>query len=162
MLITNEDFEAALEDIDNKRIMRAACKKYKPYLDADTLHGCRIIGLWKCLKKQSDGEAKFTTRLFNYVKWECQKELVRNNKSSATSLEVCGVTVYAKPQENTRLSHVFECMDKMSEEEQELIRYRYVEGMTLKEIGRNYNVSKETARQRINRAITKLKRICSN
>jgi RNA polymerase sigma factor (sigma-70 family) len=162
-MISNSEFEAAYENIDNQKIMRSVCKKYKTFLSSDVLHTCRLHGLWKCLiyHKKNDSNIKFTTSLFNYVKWECQKEIqkyVKSRKISSLNADSCIL-----PIENTsQIDHVKECLYKLQPYEQTLIKNRYFDGMTLKEISLQQNIAKETVRQRINKAVKKLKKICYN
>lgn len=164
MIISNNEFEVAYDNIDNQKIMRAACKKYKMFLDSDVLHGCRLNGLWKCLiyHKSHDTEVKFTTSLYNYVKWECQKEIEKKIKNRQTaSLDVNSCIISGR-EPDERMGHVTECMRKLPADEQNLIKHRYIDGMTLQEIGVVYNISKETVRHRINKAVKKLKTIATH
>lgn len=161
MKITNIEFEEAYKNIDYQKIMKAACKKYKTYLSVEILENCRLHGLWKCLiyHKNNNNNVKFTTSLFNYVTWECQKEIEKNRKNKQIAqldTNLCIISI----ERETNIDHIKECINKLTKDEQILIKSRYFDGKTLQEIGNNHKISKETVRQRINKAIKRLKQIC--
>ena len=92
---------------------------------------------------------------------ECQKEIegkLKNRQTATLDPNLCIIPLG----NDDRMGHVSECLYKLPQEEQNHIKQRYLDGMTLQEIGTIYNISKETVRHRINRAIKKLKTIATN
>jgi hypothetical protein len=80
-IVTNEEFETALKDTDNIKIMRKACQPFSDILSNGERKSCQLEALWKTLQKYHDGlQIKFTTSLYNHVKWECHRQLKETKK----------------------------------------------------------------------------------
>ena len=75
-IVSNEEYNAAVNNVDFIKIGRSVTRKFK--LDKDLRHECWLYGLWDALKKFSDIKSnKFTTYLYNCVYWRCLKEACR-------------------------------------------------------------------------------------
>jgi RNA polymerase sigma factor (sigma-70 family) len=69
------DEESKKAAADNRGIIKAVLKRYSFQLESDDLESIGMYALWKCLRYHVDGYQKFTTNLYRFVHWECQREL---------------------------------------------------------------------------------------
>lgn len=77
----NLKMEKALNNTDIINIMFKASKTFANQLDEDTIHSCKLYALWRSLINfKPDRNIKFTTYLYNSVKFECLKHLKKNKK----------------------------------------------------------------------------------
>jgi len=155
--IYDEEFEKEFKNINNAKIMNKVCGFYKNVIPKEDLYGCKLVALWKALVKFdiSCGQ-KFTSYLYNSIKWECQKELYIINK-------------YRRGADYN--DDLFECFDQNSTEMldaikmlppriQDAIEQRFFYGFTMEEIGKKNSYSRETARRYVKKGLEKLKDIC--
>ena len=85
--VTDEQFEIAYDNQDNKNIIKAVTKKYANKLSTDSQRTCGMYGLWRCIQNHDDKYGrKFTTSLFIHVDWECKRELAMMNKKTCLFL----------------------------------------------------------------------------
>jgi RNA polymerase sigma factor (sigma-70 family) len=152
-MITNTEFETALANEDNIKIMKYVARKFREKIPYDELQTCQLHGLWKALRTfKPEGNVKFTSVLFNQVLWACDgyiKSLKRpeytNNIPSATS---------------KRDGSLFEYVEGLPEEDAKLLYQRFRDNMTLKEIAAENGYSHEHARKRIKEALQQVKNRC--
>jgi len=77
----NLKIEKALKNSDINNIMFKASKTFISQLDEDTIHSCKLYALWRSLVNfKPDRNIKFTTYLYNAVKFECLKHLKKNKR----------------------------------------------------------------------------------
>lgn len=154
--ISNDEFDAAYKDKENKNIIRAATKRYSGALSSDIQSSCGMHGLWRCLKNHDPKYGrKFTTSLFIHVDWECKRELSQAKKKRVSFLgEMDKEVASTYPSGN-----FFEMIECLSDKQQQIVYERFYENKTLEEIGKSQGYTKEAARQNINKIIEKLKSI---
>ena len=154
MTITDEEFEEALRNKDNIRIIKSVTKKYSGQLSEDTQKSCGLHGLWRCIKNHDDSYGrKFTTSLFMHVDWECKRELCAQNRKPLLSLGESDGQIESPPPNKD----VSEILDSLTENQKKIMHQRFFENKTLEEIGKSEGYSKEAARQNINKIILKLR-----
>ena len=152
--ITNEEFEKAYNNQDNKNIIKAATKKYSSRLSQDAQKTCGMHGLWRCIQNHDDKYGrKFTTSLFLHVDWECKRELGILNRRPLAFLGEHDGEIPAPAISGYGL----EILDALTDKQREIMHQRFYENRTLEEIGNRQGYSKEAARQNINKIIAKLK-----
>lgn len=79
-VITNQQYEIALKNKDYIQVAKKALKSFK--LTSSERHESWLIGLWNALKRfEEDKHTKFTTWLYNEVRWAAS-EVVKNKKIS--------------------------------------------------------------------------------
>lgn len=130
--------------------MKNASYKYFK-IPKDDLEQCKAMALWKTLQDKQAGKIKhqFSTYLCNRVKWECVRYIIESKKYKDLQLiSEIGFYLY----DDT----VITVFDSLTQEETSIIEKRFVQKMTLKEIGKLYGVCAERARQRIKEIIEKL------
>ena len=152
--VTDEEFEIAYENQDNKNIIKAVTKKYANKLSKDSQKTCGMYGLWRCIQNHDDKYGrKFTTSLFIHVDWECKRELASMNKKNMSLLGEQDNDI-PSPASSGDFSDMLEVL---TDNQKDIIRQRFYENRTLEEIGNNQGYSKEAARQNINKIILKLR-----
>ena len=148
--ISNEQFENALNDIDNIRIMEAALNRYRS-LDEDELISCKLMGLWYSLRRFEEGRSRFSSYLFGNIVYQCKtcikKKCVDRNRRVEiyTNLYRNLYRGLSNKKNDTLEDIVFDIPKHYAE----LIKQRYLMRMTYKEIGEANGYSRETARKNI-------------
>lgn len=151
--VTDQQFETAYKNQDNKNIIRSVTNGYSGQLSKDEQGVCGMYGLWRCLQNHDERYGrKFTTSLFIHVDWECKRELSRINKKRMTPLGEQAENIEA----TIESSDIPEILEFLSEKQKNIVIQRFYENRTLEEIGQSQGYSKEAARQNINKIIKKL------
>lgn len=152
--VSNEEFEKAYGDQNNKNIIKSVTKKYSPVLSEDTQKTCGMHGLWRCIQNHDDKYGrKFTTSLFLHVDWECKREIGILKRKPVSFLGELDTEIPG-PVASGEISDI---LDELNEEQKEIMYQRFYENRTLEEIGKKQGYSKEAARQNINKIISKLR-----
>lgn len=152
-MISNEIYENALYNKHNSLIMHKASVSFLSLLDNDEIYRCHLMALWKTLKFWDiSGGRKFTSSLYQYVKWECLKTLKFKRENKNINIENVDQEVLP----NTHVDEILECL---SPELRNIVKKRYLHGMTLVEIGNECNVCHETIRNRLKEASSRIKKI---
>ncbi len=150
--ITNEAFEAALKNMDNKLIMEAACSSFRKSIEKDELYRCKLIALWEAMIHWNPSGRKFTSFLYQKVKWECLKVVKKQKALKCTPLRMDVKANYGN-------SYINELIESLPLDLQDILVKRYVHSMTLREISEIYGLCHETIRRRIRKAIQILKNV---
>jgi RNA polymerase sigma factor (sigma-70 family) len=155
--ISNDDFLKALKDSNNLRIMNKVCSFYQNILSKDELHRCKLLALWKAMCKfdPSCGK-KFTSYLYNSVKWECQKDLYNVNKYRKGITYSDSLFEYFDRHD----TDIVDTIEKLPNKFSKVIKQKFFHNMTMEEIGTKNHYSRETARRNVKRGLEKLREIC--
>lgn len=146
----NTKIEQALKNQDIVKIMNKACVRFSNQLDVDTLKTCKLNALWKAfLHFKPEKNTKFTTYLYQGVFIECLKEVKFINKSKAKHKLHENVSSY---QDTTIMVDILD--ELKNEEDREIIMDR-MSKMTINEIAKKKNVSRETIRKKIKKILNK-------
>ena len=149
--VNNENYLYALNDIDNIKIMQKACKIYRKLLEYDDIKSCKMIGLWKALTHfDNNRNTKFTTFLYNIVKNECRKRMTQLD----TKVSLPSILIDTKCNQNNMLDDI---IDGLQHPLDEIIRLRYIDSMTLKEISNKLGINTTSVRRKIRSAIRQIK-----
>tara|TARA_R110000824_G_scaffold268532_3_gene457163 strand:+ start:285 stop:779 length:495 start_codon:yes stop_codon:yes gene_type:complete len=152
--VTDEEFEKAYSNQDNKNIIKAAAKKYSSKLSKDAQKTCGMHGLWRCIQNHDDKYGrKFTTSLFIHVDWECKRELGILTRKPLSFLGEHDEEIPSPAISGEAL----DILDTLTEKQKEIMYQRFYENRTLEEIGKKQGYSKEAARQNINKILSKLR-----
>ncbi len=151
--VTNSDYDTAFASEDNLKMMQAATKKYRGILDREDLKSCKMIGLWKALGEFDENlGVKFTSFLYNVVRNECRKRLRQNAyQHKQVGLLPSGF----QREERIQIEDFIEGLEHPLDQ---IIRLRYVQDMTLQEIGTAVGMSKNCVKRKIQAAIKQMKR----
>jgi DNA-directed RNA polymerase specialized sigma subunit len=147
--VTNEAFEAALANPDNRRVIGYLCKKYRNLANNDELwqHGC--VGLFKCMKRHGETTPK---RLYWYIRKECLKGIAIRRDFPLPSHLSASLDI-DDPVE------VKDCMDMMSADSRNILLAYFFMGMTLAEIGREKGHTRVAAFYLLKRAKDEFRRL---
>ena len=148
-VIDNRDFERALANIDNKLIMEKACASFRNVIEKDELHRCKLIALWEAMQKWNPQGRKFTSFLYQKVRWECLKTMQIQKKQRF--LPILREEAYYSE------SNFQEIIEILPHDMQDVLVKRYVYKMTLREISQFYGTCHETIRRKIRKALKILK-----
>ncbi len=152
--ISDKEYEDALANESNRKVMHKAGNKFASLLTEEQLHTCSLYALWRALQNHDSSYGqRFTTTLWRFMHWECGKE-VRRPKMRV-----------GLPRPKTVVSeeiiYVNELIDFLEPSQQRLIREYYLEGLSAREIGLRHGCCRETARKRVNKAMAALRERCS-
>lgn len=159
-IVTNEDFEKALLDVDNIRIIKSVITKFAKRLGTSNAKQCGNIALWKSLQNFDDTKGcKYTTYLYRIVFWTCMNEIRNLNKEKATTnIDVSYFKDLAALNEykhsNTSVTDVFDVLGNV---ESKLLKARYLHKNTLSEISISNNMTEKRARKSLREIIKKIK-----
>lgn len=165
--VTNEEFNQALADDVNKKTIKRVLSKYYSLIPPEELQACGLDALWRCLGYHQEGRGnKFTSSLWRFTVWECRRALKRINTQrnkhtvNISAIETQNTFDIPAAEINPNVEYLRECMDKLRPDDRTLIKEYYLDKYTMEEIGNLHGYSKEAARQKINKALTELKKIC--
>jgi DNA-directed RNA polymerase specialized sigma subunit len=155
--ISNEEFEKALNNHDNKKIIAVVCNRFTSSLSYDILYTCGLYGLWKALQNHDPQyNRKFTTTLYKFVSWECMRELyIKQNTSHNLGL------LYDMEDDNRgqNIEQYINLLPDLSQ--QQLLYDKYKSKMTFTEIGKKHSYTKQAAKAAVKKALSNLKTILS-
>lgn len=149
-MVSNEEYEAALNNLDNIHIMEKACWQFRFALNQDDIKECKLIALWDSLRCWKPGGKKFTSFLYQKLRWQCLKAINKKKKQKFDHIVI-------EPFSKNDNAEFIEWMDELSEELQDIFEKRFIYKMTLREIGEEYDCCHETIRKKINQALKTLK-----
>lgn len=158
--VSNEEFNKALKNPDNASVIRAVCLQFAKTLSIEELRSCGLNALWRALSYHQDGKGnKFTTSLFRFVRWECSREIRRLNnyrKHVVAMPDNCDVS----DETDTDIVNLRESIRLLPEQHKDILHQYYFDNRTMEEIGVRNGYSKESARQKINKALAELRELC--
>ena len=162
--ITDLDFSNAVKNKDNINIIKKATVSYYKIIDEDELNSCGLEALWKSLQCHNEKyNQKFTTTLYRFVDWECKRRLrrkksLKNNFSNIISNDLSSIFI----KKNELSCYINEKIDLLDKDFSILLRQRFFDGCSVREIGVINNCTPSIIRYKISKAIKKLKSICSD
>tara|TARA_Y100000296_G_C5179860_1_gene263094 strand:- start:19034 stop:19501 length:468 start_codon:yes stop_codon:yes gene_type:complete len=148
----DKTFEDYWNNPDIKNIMNKVCIKYRRGIDLDELESIKMVTLWKCIAKYDPSrKTKFTSFLYQHLTFACKNQLKKKKlEYSCDNIETMDHRNF-----NTGIGYLVE---GMPEKPAKVLQQRYVDNMTMNEIGRENGYSRETARRRVISAI----QLCKN
>lgn len=161
--ISDEEYKQAYYNQDNIGILNNVSNKFLGQLDNDTIEECKDKSLWRALQyhnnKHESGQ-KFTTSLYRFAMWEFLRE-VDKIKPSPQMLNIDSYDNIPSGCDDGGFNNVVlkDCISKLSNEHRELIQYKFFDNMTLNEIADKVSRSRETVRNRLERAIVALREV---
>lgn len=146
-------YEEAMSNMDNVRIMNSVARRFCNQISSEVLKQCKLLGLWKALKSHDFSQKrKFTTSLYKFVLWECQKE-IRSKTQLKNKRDK--FKIFAEQYESNQNIFVFDIdiVKKLPKYESELLYDRYVLELTYKEMGKLRGVSKQAIERHIKKTL---------
>ena len=154
--VGNDEFDEALKDLNNVKIINKVCSKYARTIPRDELERCKLIALWEAMKAYDPEKGqKFTSFLYNRIDWECKKQLYDINKRKRQRKYNPDLH-YIDVKNEVDIRDVIQ---KLHPRYRTVVYQRFFERLTMDEIAKRNNYSRETARRYILHALEKLKDI---
>lgn len=145
-------FEEEKVKQDNINIINNVISKYRVFLNREDIDYIRDYALWRAISNyDTKSSMKFSTYLYNNVRWECLK-YIRDLKGP--NIKYLNSTHNPSYKMNTKYTNL---MIDMKESSKNLLIDRYIGNMTVEEIGKKYNFPRETIRLKLLKIIEKIK-----
>ena len=144
--LKTRNLNEALEKIDYKKIMDSVCGKYSKSVDPDDISSLRLEILWKCLNSFDESRGvKFTTFLYQQLNYAMMNQLrIRRREKNGIPFDICQV-----PKDNIEV-----LLSDLDDNQKKILKQRYLDRMTMVEIGEKNGYSRETARRAVNSALS--------
>lgn len=141
----NLKMKNALNNSDIVNIMHEATKTFNKHLDKETIHSCKLYAMWRCLINFNPERGnKFTTYLYNAVKFECLKQL-KKDKKHIKNRKMLHNNIADKSSSDTLAIDIF---DEIKTEEEKEMLYSKMNYESYAEMAEKQGVTRETARKR--------------
>jgi RNA polymerase sigma-70 factor (ECF subfamily) len=160
----------------DKRAFQELIAKYHPYIFkflikiignndlAEDLTQDTFIKIIRNIEKfDINGKAKFSTYVITVAK-NTYIDYYRKNKNSINisldeNLNLRAIDIEEVVFDKIDYEDVMKCFDKLTEEQRLVIRMKYIEGLTLKEIGEKLDLEPKTIKSRIHNGVVKLRKM---
>src|SRR3990167_6064503 len=153
--MTNNEFEAALRNKDNIRIINNLKKRYSKWIhDEDELNSRVMYALWRALEKFDDKiGCKFTSYLYRGLKIEFNNFITqhRKHRKKYKSIDLVEIPYFVKDDE------FYDIISILPNDLALILEYRIKFNMTLHEIAQKVQCSHETVRRKVIKALLILK-----
>lgn len=151
------------EQQDNHKTMRKVTNKYTSILDEEEIKSCMLQATLRCLKHHEENRGnKFTTSLWRFITWECKREASKKYKALQNKpISMDDFKNFDVPgdKEGEEIENIRDCISLLPDNDKQLIQEYYFDKRTMEEIGTAHNYTKEAARQKIKKAVSKLKEL---
>lgn len=156
--VSNEEFELALANKDNKNIINSFAWKYRHVLDPDDIKSCGLYALWRCLQYHSnDFKRKFTTSLFMFLTFEFSR--LYNKPKNESVKPVIYQDDYLKLDNKEFIDYY---LGKISKDSAQLISQYFLHGLSLREISKTSHQTKKEIQARLDLALEEFRKQCEN
>jgi RNA polymerase sigma-70 factor (ECF subfamily) len=148
-IVTDKEFETAFNNPDHQAIMGSVCNKFRNSLDVDELYSIKLISLWNALKTWDSNGRKFSSYLYQAVRWGCIKSVQDKAKNPVYNIEF--------DRKMKKNDNFVELIELLPEELREIFVKRFVGGLTLRELAQTYGCCAESARRKILKGLSILR-----
>ena len=146
----DKDIENYLKDKNILNIMNKVSFPYKNNIDHDEIDSIKMDILWDCINKYDPTRgSKFTSYLYQQLSFAFRSR-VKKKKKEYSSEFVRDNTPCLKTQSDT---NCYDILEGLPLDVSSIIKQRFVENMTMKEIGNANGYSRETARRKLLKAV---------
>ena len=151
----NKTIEECLNDTSVKAIIRTVEGRFSNAIDPDDLSSVSHETLWRCINKfDSSRGSKFTSYLYQQLNYAFKNQLKYDSKNKSYATD----NIERSTSDEIRLE-VMDLISSMPEDLGTVLRQRFIDNMTIQEIGNTNGYSRETARRRIKKAFRKCKEL---
>jgi len=145
--VTNNEYETALRDVVNLKILNKVRKKYYRLIPQEELERCLLIALWNALRRFNPTKGrKFTSYLYISLEWECCK-WITNDKKDAQDNNAQHLDSFVS-YEKLEYDQFNDILSVLPKRLSKVIEQKILYNMTFKEIAKKNKYSHETARKR--------------
>lgn len=160
---TNLEFEKALENEQNQRVMSEASRGYR-ILGKDVVQSCKYIGLWESLRDYNgEQDNQFTSYLYSKVRWQCLQELRNLRKEYIYGNRNLQFSNLHKKTLDKVLSYTYDTLSdvvlELTKSELKLFNSRFINMKKLREISEEEHTSIQNIQKRLDKIRKKIERI---
>ena len=149
----NKTIEECLEDTSVRSIMHTVEGRYKNSIDPDDLSSVSYETLWRCIEKFDETRnAKFTSYLYQQLHYAFKNQLKKDSKNKS----FCTDNIEKAFSDEAKVE-AMDIIRSMPEDLGTVLRQRFIDNMTIQEIGNTNGYSRETARRRVKKAFSHCK-----
>jgi len=152
----NKAFSDKWNDSNVSNIMNKVSNRYRRNIDSDEIESIKMNTLWKCIEKHDESKSKFTSFLYS------QLSFALKNKVKKKKIEYNCSNIEKGDYKTEMFLEYTDIVSGLPEDVKEILRQRFYENLTMKEIGKINGYSRETARRRLKTAINICKNICES
>ena len=144
-------FEEEKKNKDNINIIKKVIRGYSRLLNKDDINYIKDYSLWRAISKyKNNSNMKFSTYLYNHVRWECLQYIKELSKKSQNLHRL------REPSYRNNMKYVDLMLD-INDEDKTFLIDRYIGRMSIEEIGKKHSIPRETARLKLIKIIEKIK-----
>jgi RNA polymerase sigma factor (sigma-70 family) len=149
----DKNIENYLKDPNIRGIINAVSSRFTKAIDIDDISSISNVTLWRCINKYDNTKgAKFTSYLYQQLLYAFKNEL-KKKKFEFSSDKIENQIDFSKK------SEVFDILESIPSKMKDVLCQRYFDNMTINEIAKANGYSRETARRRLNKAISTCQKI---
>jgi len=153
-MISNDEFQQAYANPHNRAIMAQASRPYRSLLSHDEIEQEQRIALWHALAQfvPSYGQ-QFTSSLFRHVGWQL-KSATRRRRRRLDLAELA-----ARQTDPDDWGDLYECLNYLEVDTQEVLRLYYFEEQSLLQIARVRGISRYRVKKMLLTGLRKLRQL---
>lgn len=145
----DRDINVLYKDKAINHLMNSVCSKYQKNIDVDQMESIKLNTLWECIKKYDENRgAKFTSFLYQQLTFALKNEVKSKRIKEYSTNNIEHNT--AEKQQQISLNELF---DGLPIDTANILAQKFVDNMTMVEIGEKNGYSRETARRKLKNAI---------
>lgn len=171
MIISNELYEATLNNSDVQKMMAKAVKPYSSFIPSDDIHSIKLTAVWNSLRKFDEGKVKvkgvgIQHHIFNTVRYGCLDWIKANKKKSKIKFVQLNDTPLDYLIEDEEVAtfddgEFAKIIAPLSDNEKRIIELRFKESMNYREIAKQLSLSIYQVHTTVKNSLNKLKEVYS-
>tara|TARA_R110000824_G_scaffold274367_1_gene463069 strand:- start:894 stop:1376 length:483 start_codon:yes stop_codon:yes gene_type:complete len=148
----DKNIEVYLKDKNILNIMNKVSFPYKNNIDYNEIDSIKMDVLWNCINKYDKNRgSKFTSYLYQQLSFAFRSKVKKKKKEFPTcSIMLENNTICHKTQSDM---NYYDILEGLPIDVSCIIKQRFLENMTMKEIGSANGYSRETARRKLLKAV---------
>lgn len=149
----DRDINILYKDKAINHLMNSVCSKYQKNIDFDQMESIKLNTLWECIKKYDETRgAKFTSFLYQQLTFALKNEVKSKKIKQFNTSSIEHNTAEKQPQVN-----FIDLFDGLPLDMAKILSQKFVDNMTMVEIGEKNGYSRETARRKLKNAVKMFK-----
>lgn len=146
----DKNIENYLKDKNIINIMNKVSWPYKNNIDADEIESIKMDILWDCINKYDPSKgSKFTSYLYQQLSFAFRSRVKKKKKEYASEY-VRDSMACLKTQS---YMNCYDLLEGLPKDISKIIQQRFIDNMTMNEIGNKNGYSRETARRKLIKAV---------